>query len=107
MQLSAIEAITEMVPPLLPGIGGTYGTMTWDGLRSQGFDQVNFSVTHDWKIKERFTTHLADVFNLFNRSQYAGVGTNLGSPASLAACHARWVGNHRHRDPVVLRWRSL
>ena len=58
--------------------------MTWDGLRAAGLSQLNTSLTKDWKLKERFTAQFRfEIFNLLNRSQYAGVGTNLGSPSSF------------------------
>ena len=63
---------------------GTYGTMTWDQLRTGGFTQLNTSVTKDWKVKERLTAQFRfEIFNLFNRTQYAGVGVNLGAPSTF------------------------
>jgi hypothetical protein len=58
--------------------------MTWDQLRGGGFTQLNTSVTKDWKFKERYTTEFRlEVFNLLNRTQYAGIGLNLGAPSTF------------------------
>ena len=83
-QLNAIGCYSVNGSAIVPPAQGTYGTMTWDQLRGAGFSQVNTSVTKDWKIKERFTTEFRfEVFNLFNRTQYAGVGINLGAPSTF------------------------
>jgi hypothetical protein len=45
---------------------------------------LDLSVTKDWKIRERLTAQLRfEVFNVLNRTQYAGSGTNLGAPSSF------------------------
>ena len=63
---------------------GTYGNMNPNELRGPAFTQLNFSATKDWKFKERVTTQFRfEVFNLLNRTQYGGIGTNLGAPSSF------------------------
>jgi hypothetical protein len=53
-------------------------------LRGKGYGLLNFSVTKDWRIKERYVTQFRwEVFNALNRTQYAAPGVNLGTPAAL------------------------
>jgi hypothetical protein len=83
-QLAAIGCYEVGGSAIVPPAQGTYGTMTWDELRGAGFTQLNTSVTKDWKFRERFTAQFRfEVFNLFNRTQYAGTGVNLGAPSTF------------------------
>jgi len=69
---------------LVPPAQGMYGTMYPGQLRGKGNGLLNVSVTKDWKIKERLTTQFrAEIFNVLNRTQYAGPGLNLGTPSAF------------------------
>jgi len=80
-QLAKIGCYMVNGSAIVPGAQGTFGLMSRNGLRGKGFRGLNASVTKDWKIRERFTAQFrAEAFNLLNRTQYAGVGLNLGAP---------------------------
>ena len=69
---------------MVPAAQGTYGTMTPGTLRGAGVGFVNASATKSWKLKERYSIEFrAEAFNLFNRTQYATPGVNIGSPKSF------------------------
>jgi hypothetical protein len=88
-QLAAIGCYSVGGSALVPPAQGTYGTMTPNELRGKGNGIVNLSVTKDWKIRERLTTQFRfEVFNVFNRTQYASVGTNLGAPSAFGLATA-------------------
>jgi hypothetical protein len=71
---------SAMVPPAQ----GMYGTMYPGVLRGKGYGLLNVSVTKDWRIKERLTTQFrVEIFNVLNRTQYAGPGINLGTPSAF------------------------
>ena len=74
---------------IVPPAQGTYGTMVPNALRGPGESLVNASVNKTWKINERWSTQFRfEVFNLFNVTQYAGQGVNLGSPNVFGAATA-------------------
>ena len=69
---------------MVPSAQGMYGNMYPGELRGKGAGLLNASVTKSWKIKERLTTQFRfEMFNLLNRTQYSGVGVNLGAPNNL------------------------
>ena len=99
-QLSTIGCYMVNGSVIVPPAQGTYGTMTPNQLRNQGYRLVNFSVTKDWKIKERFTTQFRwEIFNLLNQTQYGSIGVNLGSPATLGLSQS--TPDIEHGSPVV------
>jgi hypothetical protein len=54
---------------------GTFGTTHRNGYYGPGFSDVDFSVFKDTKVHERVTVQFrAEMFNLFNRSNYAPPG---------------------------------
>jgi hypothetical protein len=59
---------------------GTYGTIRRGMIYGPGFGSVDVSVIKDIPIKERLRAqfHL-DIFNLFNRTNFGGPGTTVGS----------------------------
>ncbi len=61
---------------------------------------LNAAVSKDFKIKERYTAQFrAEFYNLLNRTQYLGLGTNLGSPSTFGLSQSTPdVSNH---NPVV------
>ncbi len=69
---------------MVPSPQGMYGTMYPGELRGKGAGLWNASVTKSWKIKERLTTQFRfEIFNVLNRTQYSGVGVNLGQPSGF------------------------
>jgi hypothetical protein len=83
-QLATIGCYVEGGSALVPPAQGTFGNMNPNELRGKGNGLLNLSVTKDWKIRERFTAQFRfEVFNVFNRTQYAGAGSNLGAPSSF------------------------
>ena len=83
-QATAIGAITQLnksgcyavgssilIPPAL----GTFGTAGRNMFRARGFDNVDASVTKNWKL-ERFSAQFrAEFFNLFNHPEFANPGS--------------------------------
>ncbi|NYF78957.1 TonB-dependent receptor [Granulicella arctica] len=58
---------------------GSFGTTRRNGYYGPGYSDVDFSVFKDTKIKERVTVQLrAEMFNLFNRVNYAPPGGSSG-----------------------------
>jgi len=56
---------------------GTFGTTRRNGYYGPGYSDVDFSVFKDTKIKERVTVQFrAEMFNLFNRVNYAPPASN-------------------------------
>ena len=83
-QLAKLGCYVEGGSALTPPAQGTYGNLYPSQLRGKGNGLLTLSVTKDWKIKERFTTQFRfEVFNVLNRTQYFGVGGNLGSPTTV------------------------
>jgi hypothetical protein len=61
-----------------------YGTMSKDALRSKPFREWDFSVSKNWKFKERLTAQFrAEFFNILNRTAYAVPTLNPNSPANF------------------------
>ena len=49
----------------------------------QSYDNVDFSVSKLWRLKERFTAQFrVEFFNLFNRSDFAAPGTDPSKGSS-------------------------
>jgi hypothetical protein len=85
-QLALIGCYMVNGSAIVPPAQGTYGTMLPNALRGPGESLVNASVNKTWKINERWSTQFRfEVFNLFNVTQYAGQGVNLGSPNLFGA----------------------
>ncbi len=83
-QLAAIGCYMVNGSAIVPPAQGTYGTMLPDAIKGPGLGLVDASITKEWKFKERFTTQFrAEVFNLFNRTQYLGAKVDLGSPSTF------------------------
>lgn len=69
-----------MTPPAF----GTLGDNPRDFFRGRPYYNVDFSVTKDWKFRERFGAEFrAEFFNLFNWTDYGAPGTNAGGGARL------------------------
>ena len=82
--LSSIGCYAMGNSAIVPPAQGTFGNMSRNQLRAKGFEGWNASITKDWKFKERLTVQFRwEAFNLLNRTQYAGIGANLGNPASF------------------------
>ena len=74
--------------------------MTPNELRGKAFHLVNFSVTKEWKIKERLTTQFRwEIFNLLNQTQYGTVGADLGSPHTFGL--SQTTPDIEHGSPIV------
>jgi hypothetical protein len=76
---------------LVPPPYGSYGTMGRNIFRDSGFRDWDFSVTKDWKFKERLTAQFrAEFFNFLNHpifaNPYGGLsgGSGLRDPSSGA-----------------------
>ena len=99
-QLSAIGCYALGNSAIVPPAQGTFGSMSRNALRAKGFEGWNASVTKDWKIKERLTAQFRwEAFNLLNRTQYAGIGANLGNPGSFG--EATQTPDVAKSNPVV------
>ncbi len=71
---------------------GTFGNIGRNVLRGPGFGAVDFSVFKETPITERLRTQFrVEIFNLFNRANYANPGVNLNAPASFGV-----IGNTRN-----------
>ena len=85
---------------LTPPAQGTYGNLYPYQLRGKGDGLLSLSVTKDWKFKERLDTQFRfEVFNVLNRTQYSGVGSNLGSPTTVGV--ATSTPDVQHGNAVV------
>jgi hypothetical protein len=63
---------------------GTFGNIGRDILRGPGFGAVDFSVFKETPITERIRTQFrVEIFNLFNRANYANPGANLNSASTF------------------------
>lgn len=67
----------------LPAIG-TFGNIGRNALRGPGFGAFDFSVFKRTKITERIGTEFrVEIFNLFNRANFANPGTSLNAATSF------------------------
>lgn len=99
-QLSNIGCYAAGGSAIVPPAQGTYGNMTPNELRGKAFHLVNFSVTKDWKIKERLTTQFRwEIFNLLNQTQYGTIGANLGQPRTFGLSQS--TPDIEHGSPIV------
>ena len=72
-----LSAFTDPTP-------GTFGTIRRNSFYAPGFSDVDFSVFKNTKIWERVTIQLrAEMFNLFNRTNYAPPSASVGGNATL------------------------
>lgn len=63
---------------------GTWGNIGRDALRGPGFGAVDFSVFKETPITERIKTQFrVEIFNIFNRANYANPGTNFNSASTF------------------------
>jgi hypothetical protein len=63
---------------------GTFGNIGRNALRAPGFGAVDFSVFKITPITERISTQFrVEIFNLFNRANWAPPGTNFNAAASF------------------------
>lgn len=63
---------------------GTFGNIGRDAIRGPGFGSFDFSVFKNTSITERISTQFrVEIFNLFNRANYANPGSSLGSSTSF------------------------
>ncbi len=70
---------------------GTFGNIGRNALRGPGFGSVDFFIFKETPITERLRTQLrVEIFNLFNRANFANPGGNLNAPASFGV-----IGNTR------------
>lgn len=98
-QLAAIGCYAVGGSAIVPPAQGTYGTMVQDSLRGPGKATVDASVTKDWKVKERYTLQFrAEAFNILNRTQYLGQGTDPSNPAKFGL--AQFTPDVRAGDPI-------
>ncbi len=80
-----MQGSTVIVPPAQ----GTYGNMARDELFGPGEREFDMSVTKDWKLKERLTAQFRfEVFNVFNKTQYAVPSANLANPTTFGTSQA-------------------
>jgi hypothetical protein len=83
-QLATIGCYEVGGSAMVPSAQGMYGNMYPGEIRGKGAGLLNASVTKSFRIKERVTTQFRfEIFNLLNRTQYSGVGTNFASPSSF------------------------
>jgi hypothetical protein len=83
-QLATIGCYEVGGSAMVPSAQGNYGNMYPGEIRGKGAALLNASVTKSFRIKERVTTQFRfEIFNLLNRTQYSGVGTNFASPSSF------------------------
>jgi len=63
---------------------GTFGNIGRDIVRGPGFGAVDFSIFKETPITERIKTQFrVEIFNLFNRANYANPGNNLNSASTF------------------------
>ena len=63
---------------------GTFGNLGRNALYGPGFGAMDFSVFKSNKITERISTQFrVEIFNIFNRTNYANPGTSLASSTSF------------------------
>jgi len=70
---------------LTPPAYGTVGNANRNLFRGPSYKNVDFSVTKDWKLKERLTAQFrVEFFNLFNRADFSSTpASNTGSSGGL------------------------
>lgn len=99
-QLAKLGCYVANGSAMTPPAQGTVGNMYASELRGKGYGLLNFSVTKDWKFKERYDTQFRwEVFNALNRTQYAAPGVNLGTPSALG--EATTTPDVTHGNAVV------
>ncbi len=85
-QLAAIGCYLEGNAVIVPPAQGTFGSMSRNELRGLPFENVDFSIFKDWKLKERLTAQFrAEFFNLLNTPQYVPQGQGTTTTTSLSA----------------------
>ena len=63
---------------------GTFGNLGRNAIYGPGFGSVDFSVFKATPITEKISTQLRfEIFNLFNRTNWANPGTSLASAATF------------------------
>jgi outer membrane receptor protein involved in Fe transport len=63
--------------------------MARDELFGPGEREFDMSVTKDWRLKERLTAQFRfEVFNVFNKTQYAVPSANLANPTTFGTSQA-------------------
>lgn len=63
---------------------GTWGNIGRDAIYGPGFGSVDLSIFKDTPITERIKVQLrAEIFNIFDRANFANPGTNLNSAATF------------------------
>ena len=98
-QLAAVGCYAVNGSAIVPPAEGTYGNMVPDSLRGPGRALADASVTKDWKVKERYTLQFrAEAFNILNRTQYLGQGTDPSNPAKFGL--AQFTPDVRAGDPI-------
>lgn len=69
---------------IVPPSQGTFGTMGVGTVYGRPYQNWDFSVTKNWKFKERYGVQFrAEFYNVMNRTLINGAGTNLASPSTL------------------------
>jgi hypothetical protein len=67
---------------LVPAQWGQFGNMHRNMFRGPGFKNVDMSLAKTFKLSERFNLQLrGEFFNIFNHTNFAGLGANLESGA--------------------------
>jgi hypothetical protein len=62
---------------------GQFGNLQRGLVRQPGLKNVDFSVAKNWKMRERYGIQFrAEMFNLFNHTNFNGFDPNLGGPVS-------------------------
>ena len=65
---------------LTPPAYGTVGNAGKGTFTGPNYRNVDFSLSKQWKFKERYSAQFRlELFNLFNRTDWAGPGTNMSS----------------------------
>ena len=78
---------------LTPPAFGTIGNSGRDVFRGLPYYNVDFSVTKDWKFKERYGVQFrAEFFNLFNWTEYANPSSGNLDPSSGAGSGSNGFG---------------
>jgi hypothetical protein len=59
---------------------GTFGNLRRGTVRQPGLANVDFSVAKNWKLKEKYGIQFrAEMFNLFNHTEFNGFNNGLGA----------------------------
>ena len=57
---------------------GQFGTLGRGTIRAPGFNNIDFSLAKNWRIKERYNIQFrAEMFNAFNHANFGGLNANL------------------------------